>query len=638
MPWTTRTLPGRRALSTLRALVRRDHRDQRRDQRHDRPRDRRRRTRLLLWAFAGVALTAFGWLVISALWARGELMAAKDDLKALRGSLTASASPARATAAGGPASRRGALAEGAARSAAEHAERAHWLTEGPLWAAAAWLPGPGGVFETVRGAAGVLDRLAGKALPPVVRTVGRLDSAGHGSHLDVSELGRSAPDLERAARQMGLARTEADRLPRHTWLAAVDRVRGQLVAGLDRMAPAMENAAVGARLLPPMLGGDGARRYLVVFQNSAESRGTGGMPGAYAVLTADKGALRLKEFGRDTDMAAVHPKVSLGAEYASMYALDDPVNTWPNSNMSPHFPYAARIWSAAWLAKSGERVDGVLSLDPGVLSTLLAAAGPARMSDGTLVTAADVVDLTERTAYAKYRNSVQRKAFLLDVARAAAGRLLTAAQDSRRRPALLLGLYKVLRDGRMAAWSAHAQEQRELAARPVGGSVPQGPAPYAGLVVNNAAGTKLDYYLDRGLEWSAGRCTPDGREVTVKVVLTNRAPSKGLPAYVTDRLDEPAYRTRAGDNRLLVSYYATKGAALAGATLDGKRVVGARNTERGHPVYTLDVEVPAGHSRALTLNLLEPPSAQTPTVPRQQLSRPMRVTVHPAGTCPGLRR
>ena len=44
------------------------------------------------------------------------------------------------------------------------------------------------------------------------------------------------------------------------------------------MAPTVENAATGARLLPAMLGENGPRRYFMVFQNPAEARGTGGMP------------------------------------------------------------------------------------------------------------------------------------------------------------------------------------------------------------------------------------------------------------------------------------------------------------------------------------------------------------------------
>jgi len=423
------------------------------------------------------------------------------------------------------------------------------------------------------------------------------------------------------------------RLPRRTWLPVVDEARNRLLEALQKLAPATDNAAAGARILPAMLGQDGPRRYLLVFENPAEARGTGGLPGAYCVLTASKGVLTLGEFGRDTDMAAARPQINLGSEFKAMYARHDAVHTWPNTNMSPHFPYAARIWAAAWLDKSRQRVDGVLSLDPAVLARLLAASGPARTADGTLVTAHNVVDLTERGTYVMYPNSAQRKNFLLDVARASASRLLMAIKDPQRRPAMLWGLYEVLRGGQMTAWSMHPVEQRDLQARPVGGSVPNDDEPYAGLVINNAAGTKLDYYLERTLMWSSGRCTAAGREVTVKAILTNHAPVSGLPTYVTDRLDRPGYTTRPGDNRVLLSYYASTKAKVVGAALDGKPTSMTSGVERGHPVYTFDVEVPVGKSRTVLLYLMEPPSNRPPTVLRQHLARPLHVTVVASRRC-----
>ncbi|MFF3247485.1 DUF4012 domain-containing protein [Streptomyces sp. NPDC002870] len=618
MPWTIHKLSDSSVLSHLTGLVRRNH----------------RRTRPLMWAAAGLLLAGSGWVLVTGLYARSELLAAQHDLETLRNTVTASPSPVSTAREDTDRKER---AEAAARSAAAHAARAHRLTTGPAWYVAAHLPRLGDPLETVRGTAKAVDRLTGEVLPAVVRTAANLtnDAGASGGHLNLSELRRAAPPLEQASRQVAAARTEARRLPRRTWLPAVDRVRNQLVSRLDRLAPAVENAATGARLLPLMLGADGPRRYFVVFQNPAESRGTGGMPGAHATLTADRGKLALTQFGHDTEMLDVSPKVDLGAEFAAMYGHNKVVGTWPNSNMSPHFPYAARIWSATWLGKSRERVDGVLSLDPGALARLLAASGPTRTTAGTVVAADNVVDLSERTNYMTYPDPHERKAFLLDVARAAAGRLLAAAEDPQRRPALLLGLYEVLSNGQMTAWSAHPDEQRELESRPVGGSLPQSPEPYAGLVVNNAAGTKLDYYLDRTLDWYPGRCTADGREVTVKAVFSNGAPSAGLPTYVTDRLDKPPYPTRQGDNRLLVSYFATGGAHLVKAALDGRPARLTPGVERGHPVYTFDVEVPAGSSRTLTLHLLEPPADHGPVVFHQRLPRPLRAKVHPSGGCPG---
>lgn len=93
--------------------------------------------------------------------------------------------------------------------------------------------------------------------------------------------------------------------------------------------------------------------------------------------------------------------------------------------------------------------------------------------------------------------------------------------------------------------------------------------------------------------------------------------------------------TREGDNRLLVSYYATAGAKLVKATIDGKKALMSPGVERGHPVYTFDVEVPAGSSRTVTLHLLEPPADHAPTVLQQRLARPLRATMHSLPGCHG---
>lgn len=117
------------------------------------------------------------------------------------------------------------------------------------------------------------------------------------------------------------------------------------------------------------------------------------------------------------------------------------------------------------------------------------------------------------------------------------------------------------------------------------------------------------------------------------MTLTNRAPDSGLPGYVTLREDSPPYHTQPGDNRLLVSYYAGVGATLTGATLDGRPVELAPGVERGHSVYTLDLELPAQSSRTLVLHLLEPHADRAPTLLQQSLVTPLRTTLKPGGSC-----
>ncbi|MFI5687282.1 DUF4012 domain-containing protein [Streptomyces sp. NPDC051636] len=573
-----------------------------------------------LTAAAALALAGAAWIAVTGLLARTELLAAQRDLDALRRSVTAAPAPGAAG-----------EQERAVRSAAAHAARAHHLTTGPAWYCAARLPFLGGPLRTVRGAASAAHRLSAGVLSPLVRALPA--PGGDGMSGALHSLRKNAPDVVRAADVATRVQADVHGLPRSTWLLAADRARADLARRTDRLTPAMTDASVAARVLPSLLGDQGERRYFLAFQNTAEARGTGGVAGAFAVLRADRGHVSFERFGNNTEMAAAKADIDLGAAFADRYAGSAPTRVWANSNLSPHFPYAARIWAAAWRDHTGERVDGAIALDPATLALFLRVTGPARMADGTELTAGNVLDLTERTSYARYDDVTRRKAFFVDAARAVAAPLLAAYDDTRRLPALFVALHEAERDGRLKLWSAHPREQRLLETRPYAGTLPDTPGPFAGLVVNNAAGSKLDYYLDRSLVWEANGCAGGGRAVTVTVTLTNRAPSAGLPGYVTLREDHPPYRTRPGDNRLLVSYYAGVGAGLTGATVDGRTALLASGTERGHPVYTLDLELPAGARRTLVLHLWEPHADGRPVLLRQPLVTPLRATLKPGSAC-----
>ena len=114
------------------------------------------------------------------------------------------------------------------------------------------------------------------------------------------------------------------------------------------------------------------------------------------------------------------------------------------------------------------------------------------------------------------------------------------------------------------------------------------------------------------------------------ITLTNNAPASGLPPYVTSRFDRRSYPVKPGDNRLSVSYFATQGALLQGATVAGRPGRGRIGAERGHPVYTVDVELPRGTSRTVVLRLREPVGNGEPIVLRQPLVRPLHIKLDDA--------
>ena len=76
-----------------------------------------------------------------------------------------------------------------------------------------------------------------------------------------------------------------------------------------------------------------------------------------------------------------------------------------------------------------------------------------------------------------------------------------------------------------------------------------------------------------------------------------------------------------------MSYFATQGAEMDDVTVAGKPGTGSVGVERGHPVFTVDVELPRGTSRTVLMHLTEPAGTGAPTVLRQPLVRPLHVSL-----------
>lgn len=127
---------------------------------------------------------------------------------------------------------------------------------------------PGGLGALAPTAAGIpIDRLAG-----LTQAATRADEL----------TGRALQTLEGAPTGFVLGPVDSARSDAQTELATLHR---QLHAGsliLDGM--------------PSFLGADGPRRYLFGASNPAELRGTGGLIGAYAILTVDQGRLSFSDF------------------------------------------------------------------------------------------------------------------------------------------------------------------------------------------------------------------------------------------------------------------------------------------------------------------------------------------------------
>jgi hypothetical protein len=320
--------------------------------------------------------------------------------------------------------------------------------------------------------------------------------------------------------------------------------------------------------------------------------------------------------GRNSQLDKAFTPIDLGPEFTTDYGFNDPTTDWRTSNMSPHFPYAAQIWRSMWEQQSGEKVDGVISIDPVALSYILGAVGPVTMPDGETVTADNVVELTESTAYTRFADdNIARKQYLQDIAGEVVKRMTGQVQSPRQ---LLEALGKAVNEGRIAVWSSVPEEQQLLEQTPLGHVIPQDPAPYAAVMINNLGGNKLDYYLKRHIEYSSGGCDADSRKSTVTIRLTNDAPAEGLPDYVA-ALHESDLSLPWATNAIGISLFATTGAQLTNATADGEPLTVLIGAERGHPVFNSQVAIEPGNTVELRYEFTEPIAAGAPRVPVQPL-------------------
>ena len=523
-----------------------------------------------------------------------------------------------------------------ASDARSQARSARDATHSLPWNIAAVAPWLGSPFKTGQQLTDVVFGLATDVLEPSADVGGALspDRLLQGNRVDVQLLRSEEPKLSKIAADAARLYREASAVSEPRYFSMLADARTELQNQTSDVAELLENTALAARIAPPMMGADGPRTYFMGFQTNAEARGTGGLLGGFGILRFDNGTATVDTLGSNRELLFQYAPIDLGPQFDQLYGNANATTDYRNSNTSSHFPYAAQIWKSIWAQETGVDVDGVISLDPIALSYILGAVGSVTLPDGEIVTKDNVVELTESTAYIRFpTDQIARKNYLQDISNAVVEKM-TAGVDSPRK--LLDALGKAVSERRIAVWSASPVEQALLEETPLAHVVPDSPAPYAEVVINNLGGNKMDYYLKREIEYVADGCEGDRRMSTVTVRLTNTVPESvipTLPDYVAGIAGLSAglpFTFPKGSMVSSVRLLATQGAEVESLLSNGERASFFRATERGHPVYEVQVVIPPGKSGELVFRLSEPTTPGEPRVPVQ----PLVDTVTPVVSAP----
>lgn len=220
----------------------------------------------------------------------------------------------------------------------------------------------------------------------------------------------AAPHAETAAES--LAAVDLDVIPTEY----ADKV-AQLKEYAPRLSAALREFLTFSNTLSTIMGGDGAMRYMVAFQNPTELRPTGGFIGSFAEVTVHDGVIEEMTVpgGGTYDMQG-----QLTEYVASPSPLGLINARWElqDANWFPDFPTSARKVQWFYEHAGGPSTDGVVAVNATFVVKLLEILGPVEMPEyGRTIDAENFMFETQKIVELEYdKEENAPKAFIGDLA------------------------------------------------------------------------------------------------------------------------------------------------------------------------------------------------------------------------------
>jgi len=402
------------------------------------------------------------------------------------------------------------------------------------------------------------------------------------------------------------------------WL--VGTVKNKLTSEKSRLAQARHDAGIAlmaSQQVPGILGADGQRTYLGLVENTAESRASGGVIGDYAEVSADAGRLHLVKVGSvaQLNQDGTPPlKRTLPTsnpfdnspiqDFKNRYGTYFPQDHWENIVMSPDFQTVGDVAEYLYPQSGGTQVNGVISLDPSAMAGFLKILGPINahakgLKHPVRITEANVTPFLAHDEFIDFKSNTLRIAFveglLKQVWHELTSRSLPPANT------IAKALAPAIRNHDLMMYSKNPSVEGFFEAIHTAG---QSWAPvsgdFLGVVTQNAAGNKIDWYVRRKIAYDATvNLSQHTISSTVTLSISNSAPTSGLPSVVIDGL--PGTGTTPGEAQLWVSIYSPW--ELESATYDGHAEPMTTQSELGRLVYGAVIRIPSGSTGVLEIHL-----------------------------------
>lgn len=427
-------------------------------------------------------------------------------------------------------------------------------TDGGLWSTVQALPWIGGNLSAVRVVADQTSGLLSDAQPLAEHILSLdPDQLVHDGALDIDTVSVIVDELPQLDQRLTDARESLGTIDTDGLMEPVADGVTQLKQQVDGLQPGVQQAADLGQHLPGLLGADGPKNYLLLFQNNAEVRSLGGNPASLMLLRVDRGRLTIADQKASGDFhnARQDPIAELPE---GAYSVFIPNVSRYEMDMTgfPDLPSVAKMAQGWWRDAGGrDQIDGVLTFDPVGLSYLLRATGPVSLPTGEQLTSDNVVQKVLSDVYAKYPNPRMQDAYFAGAAASVFDALTRQKVDAK---ALVSALGQSVNERRLLFWSADEGIQKALSDNsglqgiiPADSSGPDG-ATTMGVYLWDATngGSKIDYHVTHANVAKRTVCSADNSTTySVDVTLTSTispADAQNLPDYVLSPANRAAGR------------------------------------------------------------------------------------------------
>lgn len=494
-------------------------------------------------------------------------------------------------------------------SLAGHTSAAKSAGNDPVWKAAGALPWIGPNFSAATIVSVTVDDVVQLAAKPLMGAFESLDwtalTPADGA-VGLDAINSAAPSVVAAANTVQLSYDRLADIDKSKLVRQIAEPLASAEEQLGDLRGTLNIASNTVRLLPAMMGSGDPRNYLLLIQNSAEVRATGGIPGALAVLHTENGKIQLTTQDSASAMGAFDPALKVDPAQEAIYT-NRLGSYMQNVNMTPDFPTAATTARAMWQQRHpGDVIDGVIALDPSALALVLKASGPVDVGSAippgvnigslpTTLTSENLVKALLSDVYANIEEPKLQDAYFAEVAKTIFAEVSSGRTSGEK---LISALGQGVEENRIKIWSSRADEQSLLASQRIGGAI-SGPsvAPAAfGVYFNDGTGAKMDYYVKRTVQL-VQQCSAGGYgQYMTRITLTNTAPADAatsLPKYVTG---DGIFGVTRGHVATNVIAYGPSQARTQAARVNGKSAPVGSFTHAERPVGVIRVDLAPGQS------------------------------------------